>query len=180
MFALFEKTWDLVKIGSEIMCEEDCDIKFDSTKEKTYKELCEILYNKILEYMAEEESPLDRHKVAAIVMIAIIKSNILTSTKEGRFMGNYILAAEVGLSYLLKELNDKLSERGQKNIDKFWFPDALSCPTDYLKIFYRNLYFAHTNAEWNLNPLDMAERLFLLEYMTLEKNEIIPSILREY
>lgn len=180
MSALFIKTWELITVASEIMCKENSDINFDTSKENIFKELCTNLYDDVLKYMAEEKSPLDRHKVAAIIMIAIVKSDILTSSKEGRFLGNYILATEVGLSYMLKELNDKLAEKGKKKIDEFYFPQAMSCPTDYLKIFYRNIYFANTNTEWSLNPLDMAERLFLLEYLTLEKNKIDPSILREY
>ena len=132
--------------------------------------------------MKDSSKPLDRHKIAAILIISTIRTDVLKSTKKNEndiFIGNYILATEVGLSYMLQILNEELEKRELPPIEKYYFPEAFSCKTDYSKIFYRNLYFSNENADWGLNPLDIAERLFLLEYITLLKNEIDTSILKE-
>lgn len=184
MDQLIDKIWDIVKIGAGNICAKDTDICFGESKKETFKNWVERLYDNLLEYMEDAEKPLDRHKMAAIFIVAVIKAEVLEGERrEAVFVGNYILAAEVGFSYMRKVLNEKLEEKlgvETKNIERFYFPKANSCPTDYFRIFYRNLYFADTNEEWGLNPLDIAERLFLLEYLTLEHNDIEPSILKEY
>lgn len=76
-------------------------------------------------------------------------------------------------------LNKKLVDKGENPIGKIWMQDALSCDTPYFEILCRNLFYAKSDAGWNINPLDMAEKLFILEYVTLEKNGIDPHILKE-
>lgn len=186
MTPLINEMWDIVKIGADAMCAEDSRIRFKESQKHVFENSCKKIYDDLLEYMEDKEKPLDRHKMTAIFMISVIKAEVLEATKEGEntvFVGNYVLAAEVGFSYMRKALNEKLEEKLKekvKPIQGFYFPQANSCPTDYFRIFYRNLYFANTNPEWNLNPLDIAERLFLLEYLTLEHNQIQPNLLKEY
>lgn len=184
MTPLIQRTWEAICVGAEIFCKEDEYITTNISAnaydlfQKNFKEL----YNDILNnYMENQNNPLDRHKVAAIIIISIIKAEILKTKKEnsGLFMGNYILAVEVGLSYMLGELNEKLKEHEEKEINLFLFPNAISCNTNYFRILYRNLYYANNNKKWGLNPLDIAERLFLIEYRTLEKNGINPDNLKE-
>ncbi len=187
MDTLISRVWDSVYAGAQLMHNNDGNLKINTSKsyqeafEKNFMELYEGIQKN---YMKNCDEPLDRHKVAAIVMISIIKCNILevenNSNTEKTFMGNYILATNCGLAYMLTELNRKLENLEKDKIKKFFYPQAMACETDYYRIFYRNLYFTHTNKAWGLNPLDIAERLFLLEYMTLEKNNIEPSILKEY
>ena len=76
-------------------------------------------------------------------------------------------------------LKKKLVDKGENPIGKIWMPDALSCDAPYFEILCRNLFYAKSDAGWNINPLDMAEKLFILEYVTLEKNGIDPHILKE-
>ncbi|MCR2048367.1 hypothetical protein NSB25_13820 [Acetatifactor muris] len=184
MTPLINEMWDIVKIGAETMCAEDSNILFEESKKQAFEASCRKIYDDLLEYMEDKEKPLDRHKMTAIFMISVIRAEVLEGAREDVvFVGNYVLAAEVGFSYLRKALNEKLGEKlkdKMKPIKEFYFPQANSCPTDYFRIFYRNLYFANTNPEWNLNPLDIAERLFLLEYLTLEHNGIQPNVLKEY
>lgn len=181
MTPLIDRTWELINVGLDIMSKADKTIEVDLSVKDDYKENFKRLYDIVVQYMESKENPLDRHKIASIIMISIIQTDVIKSLrKEGVFVGKYILATEVGLSYMLGELNDKLECKGVQRLEKYIFPKAMSCPTDYFRIFYRNLYYAHNNKEWNLNPLDIAERLFLLEYITLEKNGIDPSILNEY
>ncbi len=181
MTPLIEKTWDAFCVGAKIMCNEDPHIIFDPSRKENYFNTFKRIHAQILQYMEDEKLPLDRHKIASIIIVSGLTANVLESQNEkGVFLGNYILATEVALSYMLGELNEVLKEQGQNAIDSFFFPKAISCNTDYFRILYRNLYYSQNNAEWGLNPLDMAERLFLLEYMTLNKNGIDPEILKEY
>lgn len=181
MTPLIEKTWDTVCVGAKIMCNEDSQMVFDPSRKENYFSTFKKIHAQILQYMEDEKLPLDRHKIASIIIVSALTANVLESTNEnGIFLGNYILATEVALSYMLGELNEILKEQEQKTVDSFFFPKAISCNTNYFRIFYRNLYYSQNNAEWGLNPLDMAERLFLLEYMTLVKNNINPEILKEY
>lgn len=187
MDKLLSRIWDSVVTGANVMHIADNTLKVEDKRKakKSFEDEFLRLYKKICsEYMLEDTEALDRHKVAAISMISIIKCNMLkgenADSHNKKFMGNYILATDCGFAYMLKELNKKLQDLGQKKIEKIFFPEAMACETNYYRIFYRNLYFANNEEAWGLNPLDIAERLFLLEYMTLEKNGIDPSILKEY
>lgn len=181
---LTSKIWGSIDKGAQIIESESKYIIYNKGSEKRYKQIFEDLYKYIAtQYMENPEEALDRHKVAAISMIAVIKADVVESNKQDDdevFFGNYTLATDCGLRYMLSELNKRLEKEGEAPIQGYYFPTAMACETDYYRIFYRNLYFAYNNDEWGLNPLDIAERLFLLEYMTLEKNGIDPCILKEY
>lgn len=172
--------WDLVQKGAKIYGRADSSVKVHKKKDafkKTYVDLYKEISAK---YMKNFKEPLDRHKVAAILIISVIKADIL-SVKENteRFTGNYALAVEVGLNYMMDELNRRLQKKGQRTLESYNFPTPWTCDTPYYRIFYRNLYYADKNEKWGLNPLDIAEKLFLLEYITLLKNDIDPEILQE-
>ena len=47
-----------------------------------------------------------------------------------------------------------------------------------MEIMCRNLYYAKN--DYKLNPLDLADRLFLVEYIALTKEGIAPDILKDY
>ncbi len=80
---------------------------------------------------------------------------------------------------MVGKLNEKLSAKGsKKKIEQFIFPDAQSCKTSYIDIICRNLYYART--DFQMNPLDLADRLFLIEYIALLKEGINPDILKDY
>ena len=76
------------------------------------------------------------------------------------------------------QLNKILVDKNLQPIKALWFPKAVSCKTPYFEIFCRNLYFSNNSDKWGLNPLDIAEKLFILEYVTLEKAGIDPQILK--
>lgn len=177
-----DKIWEMVIVGSSTIQSKFEGVTFSDNAGEKYRETFDSLYNKVSLYMENKDGALDRHKTAAIIMISIIESNPLICESDANsdkvFMANYVLAAEIGLSYMLEMLNQKLNKKGEKSIEKYFFPEAMSCSTEYFQIFYRNLYYAHT--DWILNPLDMAERLFLLEYMTLKENDVNPNLLKEY
>lgn len=131
--------------------------------------------------MKSNVSELDRHKVAAASIIACIKTNIIhregpLSAKK-KFIGQEMIATEVALKWMLNGLNSQLrSQNIQIEINDYTMPTAFACPTPYFEIFSRNLFFA--GRDYVLNPLDIAEKLFLLEYITLLENNIDPTTLK--
>ena len=125
---------------------------------------------------------LDRHKVAAIAIVTILNLDIIKPAKdiddEMLFIGKELVATEVALSVMCELLNDKLNAIGyQKKIDAYYMPEAMSCNTPYILIFVRNLIYAKN--DYMLNPLDLAEKLFLLETISLLKYGINPNLLAE-
>jgi len=110
------------------------------------------------------EVTLDRHKMAAILLKAILLSKPLIASKEilkdHIFVGNEYLAIEVALSYLNTEFEtlllmnkvlDEYKEARQKLIDSgeysdiknayILLPKAMSCSTPYLNIVARNFWY---------------------------------------
>lgn len=134
-------------------------------------------------FMKKSVKYLDRHKVASIIIAAAVEADVVvykSKVPEGNaFIGKYLIPTSAGLSYMQKRLNEILTEKGQETIKEYHFPVAFSCMTPYLLIFARNLYFTNELTDWKINLLDMSENLFLLEYVTLIKNGLDPSILIE-
>lgn len=183
MRPIIERTWELLENTLEQVNEQVSGVVINNNSYKDFNVCFRRIYNEIKEhYMESSTKNLDRHKVASIIMISILESKAIIyqgDIEPGKtFFGQYLVAASVGITYMQNELNVMLSEKGQKTITKLWFPDPLVCDTPYFEIFCRNLYFANCNNDWGLNPLDIAEKLFLLEYITLEKCGIDPCILK--
>lgn len=142
--------------------------------DKTFRELNDrILYK----YMDESVTYLDRHKIAAIMIISILKTidikyKDLPASRVS--WAKQIIAVNIGLNYMCGELNKILEENGwpHERIKKLDMPEAFSCNTGFEDIMIRNLVYAEDNPEWGLNPLMIAENLFLLEYITIVKKGI--------
>lgn len=142
----------------------------------TFKELYHAIRNV---YMKDDVTALDRHKVAAVMIVTTIKTNVISYKAElqekQNFLGSEMFSTEVALSWMLDALNKRLIALGKSPISSYYMPKAFSCDTPYFEIFTRNLFFTHRDYE--LSPLDVSEKLFLLEYITLLENNIAPSIL---
>lgn len=179
-----ERTWELLentvkqinKKKSGVLLEGDSYKRFDDNFREMYHEIKE-------RYMENTVRNLDRHKIASIIIVSILKSNAIVYQGEieqgEEFFGQYLIAASVGITFMQNQLNALLIEKNKGPIKNLWFPDALSCDTPYFEIFCRNLYYSNNNDAWGINPLDIAEKLFLLEYMTMEKCGIDPHIFKE-
>ncbi len=182
MTNLINAIWENVEIAVKVMQVNNNRIKFFENK-KDFEDNFNDNLKIVKEYMHNPEENLDRHKVAAIIIIALLKTQILECSEneedDKRFVGNYVLATEVGLSYMREQLNEILKSKFGILIDRYFFPKSWTCDNDYFRVFYRNLYFADRRDEWGLNPLDIAERLFLLEYITLSKKNIDMTKLRD-
>lgn len=178
-----ERTWELLKSTVEQISKQTPGVVLNTDSYKEFDDYFRKTYNKIKkDYMASNVKNLDRHKVASIIIVSILESKAIMyqgEIEQGKeFFGQYLIATSVGITFMQYELNVLLLEKGQNTISKLYFPDPLSCDTPYFEIFCRNLYFANCNNEWGLNPLDIAEKLFLLEYLTLETCGIDPHVLK--
>lgn len=178
-----DTTWELLKVTVNEVKKSSPELFLNLDAKKTYEKAFRAMHQEIKEkYMKKEVKHLDRHKVAAFIIISVIKSEAVKYAgnipNNEVFFGQYLIAASVGISYMMNILNGILAEKEKNLIKRLWMPLAISCDTPFIEVFSRNLYFADTNPEWGLNPLAIAEELFILEYVTLEKAGIDPQILK--
>lgn len=148
--------------------------------EKHFDRYFDDVKNKV---MRLEVNRLDSHKIAAVIICSVIKADALRVSDyeykpdEMIFTGNEKVAVKVGLGYMatvLKKIIEGTTEEGK--FTEYVMPKALMCETDYMTILCRNLYYAKTYYE--LNPIDLANTLFLLEQFTLVQNEVDMEVLR--
>lgn len=181
MTETIKKTWKLLEKTIEI----NSEMKLNTNSYEQYKANFEKWVDVIkTTFMTKDVRYLDRHKVAAIIIISILESNAVASLgdvpAQKTFIGQYQAALSVGLTYMQNRLNEVLVRKKQKTVDKIWMPDfVFSCEVRYFDIAARNLYFAQQKLECGLNPLGIAKELFLLEFITVEKAGIDPRILKE-
>lgn len=189
---IIDKTWELLlKTVKELQNQKEVtsrNIVIDKSAKEKYSQIFIDMDAYIKEnYMKTSVKYLDRHKTSAIIIYAILKSECIKYTgkiseDEEVFWGNYVIAVTVGFNYMIDRLNAVLKKKDikQRLIEKLWLPEIVfSCNVPYFLIFTRNLYYANTDENWEINPLEIAEKLFLLEYITVEKKGINPAILKE-
>ena len=185
MTETIKKTWNLLKETINVISENNPEIQIVQETYNIYEQSFNSWYDRIMTtYMNNDVAYLDRHKVAGIIIVAIIESGAVICSKvvseNKHFIGQYLVASSVGITYMQDRLNEILIRKHQNPIDKIWMPEVIfSCDVPYFEIFARNLYFSHEMSKWGLNPLDISKELFLLEYITIEKKEIDPYILKE-
>lgn len=183
MTELVNAIWDVLGDAVIQAKKKDERVDLNLNAKKEFRKLFEEKYNLIKNsFMKKEVNYLDRHKVASIIIASALESNAIVYSGniigDKKFLGKYFIAVAAGMSYMQDRLNEKLHEKGEKEIAKYWYPSAFSCNTPFFAIFSRNLYFTSEMTDWKLNILDMSEIMFLIEYMTLEKNCINPNILK--
>lgn len=178
-----ESIWQSVKKAKDIYSKfDDIEIDISREKEEEFSLKFKKMYNEIkAKYMDESVKNLDRHKVAAIIICTLIDTEIIRSKKQMEdgcvFLGAEMIALSIGLSYMQRSLSNILIEKNILNIiTSYHMPKAFSCNTNYFDIFARNLYFSRK--DYTINPLDISEKLFLLEYITLLKEGIDPLKLK--
>ena len=152
--------------------------KFDSFKSRATELYESIKHN----YMKGTVDNLDRHKVAAVMIVSAIECEVVEYRKplqeNSVFLGGEMFSTEVALTWMLDSMNEKLKINGAGiQIFDYYMPEAFTCETPYFEIFCRNLYFAKKH--YKLNPLDIAEKLFLIELLTVTKNGVDPILLHE-
>ena len=174
MQAKLQTLWD------DMLKAVDCDKKRDKNiivhreRADEFNRTFHELYSKTMKQnMAQDVIFLDRHKVAAIIILSIIKSEILEYrdvTDNKVFLGNYHLALSTGLSYMQYELNQVLREKGESIIKKYDFPDVMHGKSSYKENLINMLYFS--DKEENLSVLSLANIMFMIEtYNLLRRDE---------
>lgn len=174
-----EYVWRETKDCFQYYKKSDGELQLSDKKSVFFKRFREIYDDIKSTYMRKDVDELDRHKVVAAQITACIECEVISRTVEENqvFMGLYMIALEVGLNWMLMGLNESLKKAGiTQKIEQYSMPKAFACATGYFDIFARNLYYAHKMGK-GLNPLDISEKLFLLEYITLLKNGIDPAVL---
>lgn len=138
-------------------------------------------------YMQDSVKHLDRHKLSSIVMIELILNDIVVSENpivngSNVNIAPYLFATQAGFQLLLYWLNKDLKEKKQPRVTVWTEPTLLSCPdNNYFAVFARNLYYisVRNNGDYctGYNELELAEKLYLFEYITLISNNIDPITL---
>lgn len=129
------------------------------------------------QYLKNDVEYLDRHKMAAILVVCGIECKIVDSGEMSKKIEDdkidictqkiLLLAA---FDYLLEIMNLKIDDKKDdsiKKISEFDFPKAFTCPTTFVDIMSRTLYYAEK--EYKLNEMELAEKFFLLEYISILK-----------
>lgn len=183
LYPIINETWSTLKRTCQSYSKKDRYLIFDESGFSIFKSKFEALYSDIMKsYMKPNVKELDRHKVAAVMIIACIDAKLISyqadkMPKNLVFIGAEMIATEVALSWMIEGLNNALNTAGiREGIKHYVMPTAFACDTPYFEIFCRNLLYAQKN--YNLNPLDISEKLFLLEYITLLENRIDPKVLK--
>lgn len=183
MTKFLDAVWKTLEIEVNKFIEHDENIYLDVTLKKDFFKLLEENYRNIKKkYMKDCVNNLDRHKVAAVVIISILQIDLIKYDKDvpkgEMFIGKEIIATQIALSIMCDFLNDRIAAVGiNHKISSYYMPHPMSCETPYFLVFVRNLVYS--KEDFVLNPLDISEKLFLLETITLIKNNIDPDILSE-
>lgn len=180
MKPIIDAYWKELKNTATYYQKKNKKIVFNDNKYQEFYEAFKKTYYAIRNvYMKENVTALDRHKVAAVMIVTTIETKVISYgeelQEEQNFLGSEMFSTEVALSWMLDTLNKKLVALGKAPIVSYCMPKAFSCDTPYFEIFTRNLFFTHR--DYRLSPLDVSEKLFLVEYISLLKNNIDPSIL---
>lgn len=118
-------------------------------------------------FMFHSDGLLDRHKVCASLIIAIVQIRPLTSDRPTDSFGDYYafnekLAFRVALSVLASYVNHA---RNDEKIDRFIFPEMKNTDEQYEDVFCKMIRL--DNCYNQLSVLSIANILFLLERYTL-------------
>lgn len=173
-----QSIWDAIIKECEREMEKDSSLVMYTDAEKLFYSNFNYYYNLIVnKFMKLKEKHLDRHKIAAVTICAILTSDILGIAEEEKYKGtpddiflaNEKIALEIALSDMHRQLKQEF-EQGkipyESVFEKFVFPKPLSCDREYTEVICRDLYYAKKYFE--LDPLSIANFLFLLESYSFE------------
>lgn len=179
-----KKAWEAIKKGYEECHKKYPDIKFNENKWDVFHKNFYTHYDNVMEnFMKSKTETLDSHKQAAIITISCLESDIiiheLNNPNEISIVPQ-LIAVNAGLSYMKNCINVTLKKKKiGKKINKYYLPIAMSCNTPYEEIVCRILYYEQYNNDMDFNVLELADRYFLLEYITLLQRGIEPLSLKQ-
>lgn len=156
-----------------------------NAKEAIWQEYLRFNQHCKQQYMEDINGKIDRHKVCACYMYAIMKANVMScklaeSNTEQKYLAlNENLAITVGMSLLRAfviasiENSDGMTNE-EKNLYKEKIENGIIFPKcnhgNYRENFASELHYSHV--ECNYNILSLANTLFLLEIHTLEREVV--------
>ena len=162
----------LAEAYCKVFQEKGLPIRFEAAKEQQYISATVERYERYRKnYMKANVRFLDRHKVAAILVVQGLASGIIRSevkpSDEEIDIGPQKVLLMCAFDYIIAQTNRILVQKDSvlSQLDEFIFPQAWACPTAYIDILSRNLYYAEK--DFMLNEMDLAEKFFLLEYICL-------------
>lgn len=173
-----EQFWNAIARG----CQESYSAKYlplclmMGLKDKYLKQ-CDDQYNNYkAKFMKSEVKNLDRHKVAAILVVEGIALNIIhcdNIPKDQIFIGQEKILLTYAFRYIMRDFNSIIRNSGFERMKQFVLPEAFSCETKYIDIMCRNLMYTRetgilADPKMALNvEMELAEKLFLLEYIAI-------------
>ncbi len=184
MTSFFEAAWKTISKEVEFAQKTDKNIYLNETLKNEICNDLHIEYEKIKNtYMSKDTEFLDRHKVIAILVTLMVKKDLIKYKGKLKadeiFLGKELIATSVAFSVMFDLLQDRLNKAGYKlECNAYYMPIAMACSTPYQIIFARNLRYCQENG--GINILELSEKLFLIETITLVKNNIDPTIIAEY
>lgn len=157
---------------------------FHKDRKKDFDKLFKAEYKKVMDrFMTEETDKLDSHKQAALLIICFLELGIIEHSLDNKDEISIVpqmIAVNIGLSYMLICLNDRLKEQNiKKKIERYYMPIATACDTPYAEILCRILYHEQNESDMDFNILELSDRLFLLEYINLLQYGIEPQSLKK-
>lgn len=175
--------WDAIIEKSREMMNDDESLVMYKDSEEIFSENFNYYHSLIVDkFMKLKDGNLDRHKVAAVIICSILKTDILgiarsedcsQQTVDTIFLANEKLALDIALSYMYQMLFSEYEDKKvpyDKIFSDFTFPQPLSCERLYTEVICRDLFFSKKYFE--LNPLSIANFLFLLEAYSFEVSNI--------
>lgn len=174
--------WKKIVKECEEMMKKDATLVMYTDSEKLFCQNFNYFHKLITDkFMKLKNEHLDRHKIAAIIICSILKTDILgycpmneTEMFSGNiFLSNEKLALDVALSDMYYSLEQDFSAGEipyEKIFEDYIFPRPLSCDREYTEVICRDLYYAKKFFE--LDPLSIANFLFFLESYSFEVSGI--------
>lgn len=177
VFRLMKPTLDKA-YGIDIKLEKHQKMPFINA----FGERCRYVYDN---YMHSSVEMLDRHKVSAIAVVEFIRANLVSydnplEASDAAIMPDCIIALQTGFAYMQQEFNALLNFYGLEPIDTWDWPTPLTCPSNsFFAIMARHLYFTKNRRSQeneafrtNFNELDLAERMYMVEWLTITNKNI--------
>lgn len=179
MKATTKAYWNQVLTQCNVHAKTQDAMYLDATLRDEYIRNCDIAYENCKQTaMSNEVVNLDRHKVAAILVIEAMKLEVIkrkdhkkmkdADTDSEFFIGPQKILLICAIHYLAQEINRILEVHSKviPQMTRFQLPKAFSCDTNYIDIISRLLRNELDDSK--LYILSLAEKFFLLEYIAIQ------------